>query len=146
MEPLKFTVRENGKLFPSNQMTEPECYAIQEQVESLLPKPQGDYWFEVDTALLDYEGDNEPDFMWVWCYKQNPSPKNGSQNESRLPAPLPKELVDALDGKIFHVYPNQYGLSPWNGTVEIVFESLEKKGGVSASYLIAEALKTQPAK
>jgi hypothetical protein len=144
MEPLKFTVKENGKSFSSSQMTEPECYAIQEQVENLLPKPQGDYWFEVDTCLLDYEGDEDPDFMWVWCYKQNPNPKNGSLMESRLPAPLPKELLDAMAGKTFRVQPTQYGLSPWGETVEIIFESVEKKSGIPASHLIAEALKRQP--
>ena len=148
-DPIKFTVKENGKTFPSYYMTEPECYAIQREVEDLLPEPKGDYWFEVDSSLSDYEEDDKPEFMRVWCYKQNPTPKNSSEMESKIPAPLPSELLNALSGKTIRIKPIQYGLSEWADKVEVVFESIPTEPvakGVKVSYLIAEAKKVQKTK
>lgn len=142
MNAIKFYVNENNKRFSIKDMTEPECYSISECVDLILPTPNGNYWFEVDTCLLDIEecvDQDEPSYGLVVCYQENPTPKDGSLGESRIPHPVPKELLDALQGKTFHIDPKQYGLSPWGKNVEIVFESVKK--GILASTLIAAALK-----
>jgi hypothetical protein len=144
IESLKFTVKENGNLFSASEMTEPESYSIEVEVNDLLPKPEGECWFEVDRTVWDNECDEDPEYMVLRCYKLNPTPKNSSQMESKLPAPLPANLLDAIAGKTFRVHPKQYGLSPWADNVEIVFEPVNKTKGLPASYLIAEALKTHP--
>lgn len=138
MSSLKFFVNENNNRFSISNMSEPECYSISLCVEALLPSPKGNYWFEVDTCLLEEE-DDSPSYGLVQCYQENPTPKDGSLGESRIPHPVPKELLDAVQGKRFHVDPIQYGLNPWGKSVEIVFESVKK--GILASTLIAAALK-----
>jgi hypothetical protein len=105
-------------------MTEPESAAIEECVDDLLPMSKGTYWFEPDLCLLDEDEDEMPSYGLVSCYTENPRPKDGSLGESRIPHPLPKELLDALQGKTFRVYPRQLGLNPWGEKVEIVFETL----------------------
>lgn len=141
MSTLKFYVIENDKPFSLSQMSEPECYSIQLCVEGLLPHANGDYWFDANTCLFDEDID-EPEYGLLRCWKENPNAKNESDIESKLPHPLPKEVLDTLEGKTFRVYPVQYGLSPWGKKVEIRFESLPKKG-VKASDLIQLALQTQ---
>ena len=138
MSYIKFFVKEDGKEFPVCQMTEPETAAIEECVWDLLPKSKGVYWFEPDTCLIDFDDEDYP-YGVVWCYIHNPEPKNGSLGESRIPHPVPKELVDAVAGKTFRVYPRQLGVNPWGSVVEIIFESIAPQG-IKASELIARAL------
>ena len=126
MTSIKFTVFENDSLFSISQMSEPETFAISLVVDDLLPKVKGDtYWFEVDTCLFpeDLEDeDEEPEYGLVKCYQYNPTPKNGSLGESRIPHPFPEEAFNALKGKTFLVHPKQYGVNPWGKKVEIKFQ------------------------
>lgn len=143
MSSLKFTVKENDKLFPVCEMTEPECAAIEECVNDLIPsfcENRHDYWLEPDLCLLE-EDEEMPSYGLLCCYTHNPNPKNGSLAESRIPHPLPKEVLDQLAGKTFLVNPRQLGLSPWGNKVEVVFEAVAPVRGVKASVLIAAALK-----
>jgi len=147
MSYLKFFVRENGNQFAVSEMSEPESAAIEECVSDLLPMPKGPYWFEPDTTLLDLDLEDDVAYGVVWCYTDNPNPKNTSLGESRIPHPVPNELVEAVQGKTFHVYPRQLGVNPWAHTVESVFEAPSIPGtpsgtpsGIKASELIARAL------
>jgi hypothetical protein len=137
---LKFFVKENGKEFAISDMSEPETAAIEECVVDLLPKPKGPYWFEPDTCLEDL--DDAVPYGVVWCYTDNPNPKDGSLGQSRIPHPVPQELLEAVQGKTFHVVPRQLGVNPWGHSVEIVFEA-PAKGGLKASDLIQLALQSQ---
>lgn len=120
---IKFYVRENEKMFPLSSMSEPEQFSIQQEVNGLLPKPKGtDFWFEVDTCLLDCE-EEEPAYGLVCCFKQNPSPKNDSDMESKIPHPFPAEVLEKLYGSTHSVSPTQYGLNKWGNKVEILFEN-----------------------
>lgn len=139
---LKFFVTENGNKFPISQMSEPESYAIQRCVEQLLPNHTDDYWLEVDTCIFITDGEEEPEYGLVRGFTANPNPKNGSQAESKIPHPIPLDIVKSLQGKTFHVSPTQYGLNPWSFTVEIRFEDVGLLG-IKASELIAAALRTQ---
>lgn len=145
MSSIKFFVKEDDKDFPVWQMTEPESAAIGECVDDLVPhesKWADKYWFEADLCLLD---EDEAPYGVLHCFTHNPSPKNGSLLESRIPHAIPEEVLQALSGKTFVVHPRQLGLNPWGKKVEIVFESIlpaEKPvNGIKASVLIAAALK-----
>lgn len=123
MSSLKFHVYEDGRMFSVSEMTEPESAAISECLDALLPKPKSDsYWFEPDLCLFNEEVEDPP-YGLIQCYAPNPTPKDGSTLESRIPHALPDELK-ALSGKTFQVRPRQFGLSPWGKVVEIVFETL----------------------
>lgn len=124
MTSLKFTVLENGVQFSVSHMSEPESAAIEECIDDLLPQAKGPYWFEPDLCLLDEDEDEMPSYGRVWCYTHNPKPNNGSLAESRIPHAVPQELLEALQGKTFRVYPRQLGVNPWGDKVEIVFETL----------------------
>jgi hypothetical protein len=91
--------------------------------------------------------------------------------ESRLPHPIPQDILTKLAGKTFVVHPRQLGLNPWGKKVEVIFESVEApapapapaptpvpppvpvpdpappkpvvKAGIPVSALIAAALKAQ---
>ena len=139
MTSIKFYVTENTVSFPISEMSEPERFAIGLCVEELAPKPRGEYWFEVDTCPFDNE---EDDYGLLRCYQQNPSPKTMNPSECKIPHPLPKELLAAVEGKSFSVEPKQYGVNPWDKKVEIRFESLPAKG-IKVSDLIRAALQTQ---
>lgn len=139
MSAIKFYVIEDDETFSLSQMSEPECFAIEQCVYGRIPEPEGNYWFEIDTCL--FEEDDESEYGLVRCCKENPNPKDGSERESKIPHQVPKELL-ALHGKTFRVYPVQYGLSPWGKKVEIRFESFPQQG-VKASDLIQAALQTQ---
>lgn len=135
-------------MFPVSMMTEPETAAIAECLDDLIPSKQTDYWFEPDLCILDeefYKDGEEPDFGLLRCYTHNPNPKNGSLNETRIPYPIPREVLANLSGKTFRIEPRQLGLSPWAKIVEIVFESvsLPPTTGVKASDLIRSALHQQ---
>lgn len=128
---LKFFVREDDKDFSVSHMTEPESAAISECVNDLLPSRwDSDYWFEADTCLFGDEEEEseeeyvEPEYGLLRCFTHNPHPRNGSQLESRIPFPIPQEILDNLAGKTFRVQPRQLGLSPWGAKVEISFEAL----------------------
>lgn len=146
---LKFTVLENGKKFSVSHMTEPECAAIEECVNALVPDNHwrsDSIWLEPDLCLFgEDEEEEEPDYGLLRCFTHNPHPKNGSLLESRIPHEVPKDLLEKLAGKTFRVYPRQLGLSPWADKVEIVFEKHSPTDahvkGIAASVLIAAALK-----
>lgn len=150
---LKFTVLEDGKHFSVGHMTEPESAAIEECVNGLVPSEcewRTDYWLEVDMCpsldeeFRDDDADEEPNYGLLRCFAHNPNPKNSSQLESRIPHPLPKEVLEELAGKTIRVYPRQLGVNPWGSKVEIVFEphvTAPIKSGIKASALIAAALK-----
>jgi len=143
MSSLKFFVKEDGREFPLCDMSEPESAAIGECVNDLIPYNTESYWFEADTCLFD---EDEAPYGILRCYTNNPSPKDGSMDASRIPHPFPTELMEALSGKTFLVHPRQLGLNPWGTKVELIFEappasaSLPVKG-IKASALIAAALK-----
>ena len=139
MSSISFLVYENNSQFSISDMSEPESASIAERVDALLPEPKGSYWFEVDVCVFE---EDEPPYGLVRCYQENPKPKNGSLGESRIPHPLPPELLEAVEGKTFQVQPKQYGVNPWGAKVEIKFDTPSKKG-VKASQLIAAALKTE---
>lgn len=134
MNELKFTVYENDKQFPCDQMSGNELESIEEQVVALLPEPKGDYWFEVDTFPHIWDGDKDPDYAIVVCFEKNPNPKTGK----KLRRSLPNELK-ALQGRTFRVEPRQFGANKWAEKIEIVFESPPSKG-IKASDLIQKAL------
>jgi hypothetical protein len=168
---LKFFVKENNNDFSVSEMTEPECAAIGECVDDLLPHPYSlEYWFETDTCLFEEEEDEEePTYGLVRCFTHNPAPRNGSLLESRLPSEIPQAVLTKLAGKTFRVHPRQLGLSPWGEKVEVRFEALSPepspappvppvpipqpepepapapapKVGVPVSHLIARALAAQ---
>lgn len=147
MNSLKFFVKENGSLFETSQMSEPESFAISECVKSLVPDSK-DYesWFDVDMCPFISDGDEEASYGLLQYFTQNPNPKNSSWGEMGIPKAMPESILDALEGKTFVVRPIQYGLNPWGEKVEIVFEKVEKKSGVKASDLISMALQSQKAK
>ncbi len=164
---LKFFIKEDDSDFGLCEMTEPESAAIGECVADLLPSSYtANYWFEVDTCILDSDDDEDPMYGLVRCFIDNPQPKNGSLMESRLPYPIPWSVLDSLAGKTFRITPRQLGLSPWGSRIEVTFESLSSapivpalaklpeilqsisadvsvKKGIKASDLIAAALKAQ---
>jgi len=174
---LKFYVKEDDRDFAVCDMSEPEAAAIGECVDDLCPNAWGTgYWFEADTCILDYdeEGDGdyeEPKFGLLRCFIHNPNPRNGSLMESRLPHPIPQDILTKLAGKAFVVHPRQLGINPWGKKVEVIFESVEApapapapaptpvpppvpvpdpappkpvvKAGIPVSALIAAALKAQ---
>lgn len=145
---IKFTVREDDRDFPVCDMSEPECAAIEECVEDLIPytfKNAESFWFETDTCFAGEDDDEEMvEYGKLRCYTHNPNPQNGSLLESRLPFSFPSELLEQLGGKTFRVHPRQLGVNPWGTKIEIVFQDLAPKkptSGVKASDLIAAALK-----
>jgi hypothetical protein len=143
MSSLKFFVKEDGREFPVCEMSAPEGAAIGECVNDLIPYTTDSYWFEADTCLFD---EDEAPYGILRCYTYNPTPKDGSMDESRIPHPFPTELMEALSGKTFRVHPRQLGLSPWGTKVELVFEAPSVSAsvrvkGTKASALIAAALK-----
>ena len=149
---LKFHVKENDSFFSLSEMSEPETAAIAECVEEILPQNRlaSEFWLEADVCLQDEEfceNDELPSFGLLRCYTHNPTPKNTSLGECRIPHPLPREILTELSGKTFRVTPRQLGLSPWGAKVEVVFESqpsvISKSEGIKASTLIAAALKHQ---
>lgn len=172
---LKFFVRENDNDFSVSEMSEPESAAISECVDDLLPtRWELDYWFETETCLFDETDDVDPEYGLVRCFTHNPRPSNGSQLESRLPFPIPQEVLDSIAGKTFRVYPRQLGVNPWGSKVEVRFEPIpvpvppvptpaptpapvpepapapapspppQPKAGIPASLLIQTALSRQP--
>ena len=124
---LKFFVKEDGRDFAVCDMTEPEGAAIGECVDDLLPSSWGtEYWFEADTCVSEEdEDDNLPEYGLLRCFIHNPNPRNGSLFASRLPHPIPQDILTKLAGKTFVVRPRQLGLSPWGAKVEVLFESVE---------------------
>ena len=128
MSYIKFTVREDGKEFPLSSMTEPECAAIQECVEDLVPIAYTSCWLEVDTLPdLTLELEDSVPYGIIICYTHNPNPANGSLLESRLEHPFPEDIRKKLQGKTFTVTPRQLGLNPWGKKVEVVFEEGPKE-------------------
>lgn len=146
MSSLKFTVKEDGELYPVCQMSTHDAAAIEECIDALLPAPASDkYWFVVETCI-DEEDDEEEmaPYGLVKCVTFNKEdPVLGVLQGNNDPYPLPEELINAISGKTFTVYPIQYGVNPWGKKVEIIFESCPppKPKGVKASALIAAALK-----
>lgn len=149
MSSIKFFVKEDGREFSVCEMSEPESAAIEECVDDLIPaqfKWSTELWFEVDLINLCVLDDEEEESEWgvLRCFTHNLTPKNGSLLESRVPHPFPTEVLQALSGKTFVVYPRQLGVNPWGKKVEIVFESVlpkeEPVKGIKASALIAAAL------
>jgi hypothetical protein len=129
---LKFFVKENGTDFPISHMTEPETAAIEECVDDLIPSEHKfvSYWFEADTCILP-EGDEEEDddfeepaYGLLKCYTHHPNPKSFSIAGSRIPHPIPSDLLKQLAGKTFRVNPRQLGVNPWGAKVEITFEDV----------------------
>ncbi len=167
---LKFFVKEDGSDFPICHMTEPEGSAIGECVEMIVSSPFGAvYWFDADTCLFEDEED-DADYGILRCFTHNMAPKNGSLDESRVPYPIPQDLLTKLSGKTFRIRPRQLGLNPWGKKIELTFESVPvaapaplpapvpvpvpaiapesdpvpvQKAGIKASTLIAAALKAQ---
>lgn len=122
---LKFFVRENGSEFPLSDMSEPECAAIGECVDDLVPTAWGsDYWFDSDTCIFDEDEDDDemPAYGLLRCNTYIPRFENGLRFEAKVPHPIPKEVLDKLAGKSFCVQPRQLGLNPWGSKVEIRFE------------------------
>jgi hypothetical protein len=123
---LKFFVKEDDRDFPVCHMSEPESAAIAECVNDLVPSKyemlSTSFWFETDVCLLDEE-DEQPSFGLLRCYTYNQTAKNDSLDESRIPYPIPEDVVTSLAGKTFRVNPRQLGLNPWGVKVEITFES-----------------------
>lgn len=147
---LKFTVREDDKEFSVSHMSEPECAAIEECINDLIPREfqyTETFWFDVDMCFSGEEEEDEmPNYGLLRCFTHNPNPKNGSLLEGRMPFPFPKKLLDELQGKTFRVHPRQLGVNPWGTKVEVIFEAAAVKkpsAGVKASELIAAALKAQ---
>jgi hypothetical protein len=138
---LNFFIREDNRDFPVSEMSEPEGAAIEECVEDLIPSrfESTVFWFETDTCHLD---EDDVPYGTLRCFTHNPTPRNGSLLESRIPYPIPKEVLDALAGKTFVIRPPQYGVNPWGQKVEVTFEQ-KPKSGILASELIAAALKAQ---
>lgn len=66
----------------------------------------------------------EPAYGLLRCFTHNPSPRNHSMYESRIPHPIPQKVLDKVAGKTFRVRPRQLGLNPWGDKVEITFESV----------------------
>ncbi len=124
---LKFFVRENGEDFPLSHMSEPECAAIGECVDDLCPTSWGaEYWFESDTCVTEEDEDEDlPAYGLLRCLTHNPNPRNGSVFASRLPHPIPQDVLTKLAGKTFVVHPRQLGVNPWGAKVEVLFESVE---------------------
>ena len=116
MTSLKFHIFENDDMLPLSQMTEPETYSIGLCIEDLLPQPNGNYWFEIDMFLLDEDGE-EPAFGLLYCYEDSPKHEKTSR-------PLPKELLDTVEGKTLRLEPKQYGVNSWGKKVEVRFETL----------------------
>lgn len=143
MTTLKFYVKENGKDFPLTEMSEPELFAISESVMTLIPKSEErNCWFEADTCVFVSDDEEEATYGLLRYFTDNPSPKNTSEAESKVPKAIPQSTLDTLQGKTFHVKPIQYGMNPW-GTIDICFESLSPKKGIKASELIALALQVK---
>jgi hypothetical protein len=166
---LKFFVKENGGDFPISHMTEPETAAIEECVDDLIPSEHKytSYWLEAETCLSPEDEDEdeddafeEPVYGLLKCYTHHPNPKSFSIAGSRIPHPIPSDLLKQLAGKTFRVYPRQLGVNPWGEKVEIMFEDTKvaptvvsaptvseavsaPKGGMKASVLIALALKAK---
>jgi hypothetical protein len=122
---LKFFVRENNIDFSVSQMSSKEMDAIEECIDDLLPQDGPLYWFEADLVFSGEEDDDdEPVYGRLRCFTQNPNPANGSMAESRIPFPIPQEILHHLAGKTFAVTPRQLGLNAW-GRVDIRFETAE---------------------
>lgn len=123
---LKFHVKENDALFSLSEMSEPETAAIAECVEEMIPQDHvpSEVWLDADVCHDDFcESDELPSFGLLRCYTNNPTPQNTSLGASRIPHPIPPEILSTFAGKTFLVTPRQLGLSPWGAKVEIVFES-----------------------
>ena len=154
---LKFFVKEDGSDFSICDMTEPETAAISECISDLIPAKYQftSIWFEADTCILEEDEDDdyeEPKYGLLRCYRHHPNPKSFSQEDMRLPAPIPQEVLDHLAGKTFIIRPTQYGLNPWGKKVEVIFESIlsdpeitpaQTPNTVPISVLIAAALQKQ---
>lgn len=148
MNQLKFTIYENSKSISCTQLSEPELIAIKKQVNSLLPSPMGTYWYEVNMTPFIWDGDEEePDYGVIGCYKENPIPININTNEwerkRKLPHPLPKDLLQRLEGQTFRIPPR---LTKKDSIVEILFETRShpaSRTGIKASDLITKALLLQ---